>query len=48
MQVRLWNVDTGHCAHTYNHDPNIVSSGAWLPDSRRFVIGTVDRWARAP
>ncbi len=42
-QVRLWNTDTGHCAHTYKHQQNQVSSCAWQPDSRRFVVGTVDR-----
>jgi WD40 repeat protein len=44
-QVRLWNTDTGHCAQVYKHQNNQVSSCAWQPDSRRFVVGTVDRCA---
>ncbi len=42
-QVRLWNTDTGHCAQVYEHQQNQVSSCAWQPDSRRFVVGTADR-----
>ncbi len=45
--MRLWNVDSGACAQTVKQQPNTVSSGAWLPDSRRFVLGTVDRCCRA-
>lgn len=44
-QVRLWSTDTGHCAYVYKHDQNNVSSCAWQPDSRHFVVGTVDRYA---
>jgi WD40 repeat protein len=45
LQVRLWNADTGHCANVFKHDQNNVSSCAWQPDSRHFVVGTVDRSA---
>ncbi|EIE21969.1 WD40 repeat-like protein [Coccomyxa subellipsoidea C-169] len=42
-EVRLWNTDTGHCAQVYKHQQNQVSSCAWQPDSKRFVVGTADR-----
>jgi hypothetical protein len=46
MQVRLWNTDSGCCAQVYKqHQNQNVSSSAWMPDSRRFVVGTVDRCA---
>ena len=44
LQVRLWNTDSGCCAQVYKqHQNQNVSSSAWMPDSRRFVVGTVDR-----
>ena len=44
VQVRLWNTDSGCCAQVYKqHQNQNVSSSAWMPDSRRFVVGTVDR-----
>ena len=44
LQVRLWNADSGCCAQVYKqHQNQNVSSSAWMPDSRRFVVGTVDR-----
>ncbi len=46
MQVRLWRTDSGCCAQVYKqHQHQNVSSSAWMPDSRRFVVGTVDRYA---
>ncbi|CAK0785253.1 hypothetical protein CVIRNUC_008459 [Coccomyxa viridis] len=45
-EVRLWNTDSGCCAQVYKqHQNQNVSSSAWMPDSRRFVVGTVDRMA---
>ena len=44
LQVRLWNTDSGCCTQVYKqHQNQNVSSSAWMPDSRRFVVGTVDR-----
>lgn len=40
--LKLWDVETGTCKHTYGGDGFIVSSCAWFPDSKRFVCGSSD------
>lgn len=38
--LKLWNVETGTCRHTYGGDGFIVSSCAWFPDSKQLVCGS--------
>lgn len=38
--LKLWDVETGTCKHTYGGDGFIVSSCAWFPDSKRLVCGS--------
>ncbi|XP_073292331.1 WD repeat-containing protein WDS homolog isoform X2 [Primulina huaijiensis] len=40
--LKLWDVETGTCKHTFGDDGFIVSSCAWFPDSKRFVCGSSD------
>ncbi|CAI9107523.1 OLC1v1006896C2 [Oldenlandia corymbosa var. corymbosa] len=40
--LKLWDVETGICKHTYGNDGFIVSSCAWFPDSKRLVCGSSD------
>ncbi|KAF5187199.1 Wd repeat-containing protein [Thalictrum thalictroides] len=39
---KLWDVETGTCKHTFGEKSPIVSSCAWLPDSKRLVCGSSD------
>lgn len=38
--LKLWDVETGTCKHTFSDNSFIVSSCAWFPDSRRLVCGS--------
>lgn len=40
--LKLWDVETGTCKHTFGNDGFIVSSCAWFPDSKRLVCGSSD------
>lgn len=40
--LRLWDVETGTCKHTFGDNTFLVSSCAWFPDSKRFVCGSSD------
>uniref|UniRef100_A0A7N0U884 Uncharacterized protein n=1 Tax=Kalanchoe fedtschenkoi TaxID=63787 RepID=A0A7N0U884_KALFE len=40
--LKLWDVETGTCRHTFGDHDFIVSSCAWFPDSKRFVSGSSD------
>lgn len=40
--LKLWDVQTGTCKHTYGNDRFTVSSCAWFPDSKRLVCGSLD------
>ncbi|KAG9446846.1 hypothetical protein H6P81_012974 [Aristolochia fimbriata] len=40
--LKLWDVESGACKHTYGTQSTIVSSCAWLPDSKRVVCGSSD------
>lgn len=40
--LKLWDVETGTCKHTFGDHGFIVSSCAWFPDSERLVCGSVD------
>ena len=40
--VKLWDVETGLCKHTFGDHGFIVSSCAWFPDSKRIVCGSSD------
>ncbi|KAL7126752.1 hypothetical protein ABFS83_14G208100 [Erythranthe nasuta] len=40
--LKLWEVATGTCKHTFGDDSFIVSSCAWFPDSKRLVCGSSD------
>lgn len=40
--LKLWDVETGTCKHTFGDDGFIVSSCAWFPDSKRLVCGSSD------
>uniref|UniRef100_A0A2P2JV76 Uncharacterized protein MANES_12G039300 n=1 Tax=Rhizophora mucronata TaxID=61149 RepID=A0A2P2JV76_RHIMU len=40
--LKLWDVETGTCKHTFGDHGFIVSSCAWFPDSKRFVCGSSD------
>ncbi|KAK4441549.1 WD repeat-containing protein WDS [Sesamum alatum] len=40
--LKLWDVETGTCKHTFSNDGFIVSSCAWFPDSKRLVCGSSD------
>lgn len=38
--LKLWDVETGTCEHTFGDHDFIVSSCAWFPDSKRLVCGS--------
>ncbi|GER41156.1 transducin family protein / WD-40 repeat family protein [Striga asiatica] len=38
--LKLWDVQSGICRHTFGTDEFTVSSCAWFPDSRRLVCGS--------
>ncbi|XP_022851578.1 WD repeat-containing protein WDS homolog isoform X2 [Olea europaea var. sylvestris] len=38
--LKLWDVETGTCKHTFGNDGFIVNSCAWFPDSKRIVCGS--------
>jgi WD40 repeat protein len=40
---QLWDASKGTCAHTFSHHREAVTCCAWLPDSHRFVSGSVDK-----
>ncbi|XP_043721855.1 WD repeat-containing protein WDS homolog isoform X1 [Telopea speciosissima] len=40
--LKLWDVETGTCKHTFGERSPIVSSCAWFPDSKRVVCGSSD------
>lgn len=40
--LKLWDVETGTCKHTFEDHGFIVSSCAWFPDSKRLVCGSAD------
>ncbi|KAK2455203.1 WD repeat-containing protein [Trifolium repens] len=40
--LKLWDVETGTCKHTFGNDGFVVSSCAWFPNSTQFVCGSVD------
>lgn len=40
--LKLWDVETGTCKHTFGDHGFIVSSCAWIPDSKRLVCGSSD------
>lgn len=40
--LKLWDVETGTCKHTFGDHGFIVSSCAWFPDSKRLVCGSSD------
>ncbi|KAL7582368.1 hypothetical protein Lser_V15G41873 [Lactuca serriola] len=40
--LRLWDVETGTCKHTFGDNSFLVSSCAWFPDSKRLVCGSSD------
>ncbi|XP_068664415.1 WD repeat-containing protein WDS homolog [Aristolochia californica] len=40
--LKLWDVESGICQQTFGSQSTIVSSCAWLPDSKRVVCGISD------
>lgn len=40
--LKLWDVETGTCKHTFGDPGFIVSSCAWFPDSKQLVCGSSD------
>ncbi|CAL5432533.1 unnamed protein product [Camellia sinensis] len=38
--LKLWDVETGTCKHTFGNPGFTVSSCAWFPDSKRLVCGS--------
>lgn len=40
--LKLWDVETGTCKHTFSNESFTVSSCAWFPDSKRLVCGSSD------
>lgn len=40
--LKLWDVETGTCKHTFGNDGFVVSSCAWFPNSTQFVCGSFD------
>ncbi|KAI3806108.1 hypothetical protein L1987_22000 [Smallanthus sonchifolius] len=40
--LRLWDVETGTCKHTFGDNDFLVSSCAWFPGSTRLVCGSSD------
>ncbi|OIW21333.1 hypothetical protein TanjilG_32424 [Lupinus angustifolius] len=40
--LKLWDVETGTCKHTFGNPDFVVSSCAWFPNSNHFVCGYSD------
>lgn len=40
--LKLWDVETGTCKHTFGNQGFVVSSCAWFPNSKQFVCGSFD------
>ncbi|XP_061368607.1 WD repeat-containing protein WDS homolog [Gastrolobium bilobum] len=40
--LKLWDVETGTCKHTFGNQGFIVSSCAWFPNSKQFVCGSFE------
>lgn len=40
--LKMWDVETGTCKHTFGDQGFMVSSCAWFPDSKRLVCGSCD------
>ncbi|KAJ1416825.1 WD40/YVTN repeat-like-containing domain superfamily [Sesbania bispinosa] len=40
--LKLWDVETGTCKHTFGNQGFVVSSCAWFPNSTQFVCGSFD------
>ncbi|KAK8969772.1 Coatomer subunit beta'-2 [Platanthera guangdongensis] len=41
--LKLWNVDTGACRHTfYSSVERIINSCAWFPNSKKIVCGSIN------
>ncbi|OVA02263.1 WD40 repeat [Macleaya cordata] len=40
--LKLWDVETGICKHTFGDRSPVVNSCAWFPDSKRLVCGSSD------
>ncbi|XP_020678719.1 WD repeat-containing protein WDS homolog isoform X1 [Dendrobium catenatum] len=41
--LKLWDVDTGNCRHTFNSSvKRVINSCAWFPDSRKIVCGSIN------
>ncbi|KAK7284186.1 hypothetical protein RJT34_18927 [Clitoria ternatea] len=40
--LKLWDVETGTCKHTFGNQGFVVSSCAWFPNSKQFVCGSSD------
>ncbi|KAE9612235.1 hypothetical protein Lal_00022088 [Lupinus albus] len=40
--LKLWDVEEGTCKHTFGNPDFVVSSCAWLPNSKQFVCGSSD------
>jgi hypothetical protein len=41
--VKLWDICTGTCKHTYDKPSSCFTSCAWFPDGHRFVLGGRDK-----
>ncbi|KAK7267479.1 hypothetical protein RIF29_20153 [Crotalaria pallida] len=40
--LKLWDVETGTCQHTFGSPDFVISSCAWFPNSKQFVCGSSD------
>lgn len=40
--IRLWNVQTGECAHIFEKHTNQITACAWMPGGKTFVSGAHD------
>nr|DAD30294.1 TPA_asm: hypothetical protein HUJ06_031762 [Nelumbo nucifera] len=40
--LKLWDVETGNCKHTFGERTPVVTLCAWFPDSKRLVSGSSD------
>ncbi|TKY62288.1 WD repeat-containing protein 26 [Spatholobus suberectus] len=38
--LKLWDVETGTCKHTFGNQGFVVSSCAWFPNSKQFACGS--------
>jgi WD40 repeat protein len=41
--VKLWDICTGTCQHTYDKPSSCFTSCAWFPDGHRFVLSGWDK-----